>query len=51
LIIEWLNWQLKGEGGAAAESKFLRAGALAPFTEHMSKNWNKGAAAAAAASG
>jgi len=39
LIIEWLNWQLKGEGEETAKSKFLKTGALAPFTEHMSKNW------------
>jgi hypothetical protein len=39
LIIEWLNWQLKGEGEAAARSKFVGRGSLAPFTEHMSKNW------------
>jgi len=39
LIIEWLNWQLKGEGEATAKAKFLGSGNLAPFTEHMSKNW------------
>jgi hypothetical protein len=48
LIIEWLNWQLKGEGASTAQAKFLKAGTLAPFTEHMSKNWNKAAAPAAA---
>ena len=39
LIIEWLNWQLKDEGAATAKAKFTSPGALAPFTEHMSKNW------------
>jgi len=39
LIIEWLNWQLKGEGTTTARAKFVGSGSLAPFTEHMSKNW------------
>jgi hypothetical protein len=39
MIIEWLNWQLKGEGEATAKAKFLGQGMPAPFTEHMSKNW------------
>jgi hypothetical protein len=39
LIIEWLNWHLKGEGVEAAKAKFLGNGTLAPFTEHESKNW------------
>jgi hypothetical protein len=39
LIIEWLDWQLKGEGEATAKAKFVSSSALAPFTEHMSKNW------------
>jgi len=39
LIVEWLNWQLKGEGESTAKAKFLSNGALSPFTEHMSKNW------------
>jgi hypothetical protein len=39
LIIEWLNWQLKGEGEATAKAKFVGRNSLPPFTEHMSKNW------------
>jgi len=39
LIIEWLNWQLKGEGAETAKRKFTSTGSLPPFTEHMSKNW------------
>jgi len=39
LIIEWLNWQLKGVGAETAKAKFTSSGALAPFTEHSAKNW------------
>jgi hypothetical protein len=39
LIIEWLNWQLKGEGESTAKAKFVTNSTLAPFTEHVAKNW------------
>jgi hypothetical protein len=39
LIIEWLNWQLKGEGESTAKAKFFTNSTLPPFTEHMAKNW------------
>jgi hypothetical protein len=39
LIIEWLDWQLKGVNAERAKAKFTAPGALPPFTEHMSKNW------------
>jgi hypothetical protein len=40
LIIEWLDWQLKGEGAEKAKAKFTSPSALPPFTEHM-VNWAK----------